>query len=383
MRHAVALAAQAMPLVLVGAAVAGLGALGGVLFGERAPGLELLAEAVGLALAGRGVLALLPPGGPFGRHGALSTWAISYWLGALLAKGLGPELTASEVLWVPLLWLPLVLAAGVSALGALPLRPRHVHTPLRRNAWDTLGSWVFGVAAAALALGAELPVAAVAFVVLVRAALECADVPARRAGFTAAGLAGVFWMLDSPPFDPGSRWPLEVLVFALGAVVWLRRADRRGVWIASLALVDLAAKNAAVVALAAAIALWFATARPARGRLSAPFGVAVATCAALAFRADLPWFSVPVEELFADNSYVWRSILLGLLVLPLLDARRTPRGIATESPVRDGDPPRAERWPPGKERWALGALALTCIAAAPTQSALLAVALTLAVAQRR
>lgn len=378
MRHAVALAAQAMPLLVFGAVVTALGVVGAALFGRGDVGPALLAEAVGIALAGRGLLALLPPGGPFGRHGTLTTWALSWWLGTLLAQVFGPGRTAEEALGLPALWVPLAMAAGMSALGALPLRPRHVPAPAPMTPADVLGEWSFGLAGLAVAVCAEDPAAAVAFVLLTRAALDGTDTPPRHSAWTAAVFGFGLLLLDAGPLAPNGGGWAAVALLALGSVVWLRRADRRGAWLACLALLGIAASSSAVVALAPAVALLLATARPARRRLSAPLAIAAAACAGLAWRGDLHWLPGAEDWLLGGQATVPLAALLLALLYLLIVGVRAARLSPTEPLVQDGDPPRALPMRVGKERWVVWALGLAAAIAAPPGMAWVAVALALA-----
>ncbi len=218
------------------------------------------------ALVGRAWLAALPPGDP-GRHAARdlpTTWAASHALGLSTWLVIGSLASAGGAPLALTLWiLPAALLAGVRLLtapGAMVPRQEAARaaegmgarlllgvavaalasalarTPLAPPAQDAglpLGALVEGFGAApSAALLAWAPVAAV---VLIGHGLRIArrDAAARRGVQCILALA--FLGLGERATSPAlATTTLLAMGAAAGAVSWLRRADRRGAWLAAL-----------------------------------------------------------------------------------------------------------------------------------------------------
>ena len=303
---------------------------------EKAPW-RLLAAAPGLlvlALVGRVVLSLLPPG-PLGSHTPRDlpvTWAASHLLGTLIA---GLSLAAFEPrtpLGLAALLLPWAPVAGLR-IATLPgaMVPRH---DLRLQATDRAPTALTALVLLAALLpcvlvaidfrppaaeeptapwlaahGPPLPVAAelllnglglgaqadqawrlfvpatwAALLVLLAHALELA----RRDpwGRTAVVVLGALTILPVAQVVLSDGTVLSAAFSGAAAcafVPWLRRADRRARWLALLALAGLAASGAALLALVGVAALLAATPGPSRrscARDALATGAALGLCLA-------------------------------------------------------------------------------------------------------
>ncbi len=373
MARALALLLAIAPAAAVGAVVAGAVIAGslwreGLIDGALVH--ETIARALGLALVGRGILALLPagdPGGAASKDGAV-VWATSAVLGGAWSAILSPTATAREALAVPLLWVPLAIAGALWMLGPAGLRPRHRHLALpdpRASLWERGARLAVALAVGAVVLlpgGSVLGVALVSMGALALAAAGVAPQAAVAAGAglgAAVAIAGV-WVPTDVVLDAlhPAHAPAGALLALAGATLWLRRADRRGLALAALGLAIASAAAPFFVLALALVALVTATAAAGRRR-ALPWVAAALAAGAYAARDRL--FALPSLSDLGTGPGAERSpwiaagaaLLLGLLWIARVRSKPDLPGVI------DGDPPRARRAPAGREldlALALGAL---------------------------
>ena len=292
-----------------------------------------LAQLLHVALVGRVLLALLPPGhpgdhmlGPRASGGLGATWAASHALGLMALSGL-------ELLWSQLgidssltYETIAILALGLVLFWTGPgdLVPRHDERVGPRLRLLTVFAIALGLAPLALvAFKTSLPVTTSlqsSFGVLSPAtALACfpAGLIAVHMGCRAAGLTprvallavlglgtvpAIALQLSHPVTAPLGPAFLAVALTAAGGIAWLRQADRRGASLAALASLALAwllpvelTPLAPAFALAGLLALVVATPTPGRARLGKLLTVTTFLALAISCFRVLTQLPVPAE----------------------------------------------------------------------------------------
>ena len=261
-------------------------------------GVDGPAHLLAIALVGRVLLALLPPGLP-GRHAPAelaATWAASHLLGTFALSveagifevlGLSPPVALFLAPWVLL-----ALGRWLTLPGAMVPRqelPREKATPL---ALVLHGLAALLVLAAALKIGTGGTVAADGLAILALASHALAT--ARRAQASralaacvlGAALAGAIAWLRVPSL----ALPLSIGGGAALSIPWLRRADRRAGALAVLAFAGAATlgPREALFGAAGIAALWIHTAAPSRSALAILALAAFVPAALLGWRVRAP-----------------------------------------------------------------------------------------------
>jgi len=312
--------------------------------GPAAPGgwVADVAELVGLAVAGRILLAWLPPGRPGSHQGRalVATWAASHLIGVAglmigrsLAKRIGVEWRTALV--VACAALALLLVARLLTSPAA-LVPRHEPVPAR---WSWPSRILVLVVVAALAFTPEASGArwsdaltlahTVAMLVFVAYGLALARAPASVQSVACAVIAA--FVLLAPLVRDPEVMPvaLAAAAAAAGTVGWLRHGDARALALAAIALAFAATDRESGSTVAVALALWIVIGTPRPSRLRAAAWCGGAGLVGLAAGGT----HLRAAAGFLDESAVgvrWTPVLLtlvaaGIVAGWLADRRRTPR----------------------------------------------------------
>ncbi len=240
-----------------------------------------VAELAGLAVAGRILLAWLPPGRPGSHQGReiVATWAASHLLG-LAGLTIGGELAARiglaprTALIVACVTLGLLLVARIVTSPA-GLVPRHEPAPVRWS-WGSRILLLACVATVAWVPAGSGPpwsdsltlASAIATLVFVAYGLALACAPAWLQAVACAAFAAFV------AISPTARWEVRPVILATtaaaaGAIGWLRRADARALALAAIAVGYAASERTSGSAVAVALALWIVIGTPRAARLRA------------------------------------------------------------------------------------------------------------------
>jgi hypothetical protein len=341
-------------------------------FVHAADGAAIVAWLVAIAIAGRCLLSFLPPG-PTGSHAPRdlpTTWAVSHLLGlALLEAWIALERGAGRSLSA---WsLPVVIAIATALrVATLPgaMVPRH-EPALARDGWLARVVRVAAIAVAAwasysfreLAGALESPergdlqtvlaiASAFAALVLVDHALEVARAKPWVRAVGMLLLAGV-WRARG--FGDEHGLALQSAVFyvagAAFSIGWMRRADRRALFLSALAYAAASAfaLGGFALSIAGLAGLVLGTPRASRKRVATIAAVALALAVTLAWPVlahgalkplaalDGPLESLPVER----GTNIATQALAAAMFLSLLVARwHSLKMRGREKPTTSGAP---------------------------------------------
>jgi hypothetical protein len=320
--------------------------------------MEIVLGPLAVLAVGRILLAWLPPGAP----GAHAPRELAWTLGASYALGLAALvlehqlLSAAELAVVPLWaifapWAVLLVARLATLPGALV--PRH-EPDAPPAGWPARAVWLAAVAGVlwfaahapdqraqllhALKLDQRALDAAnwLALLALADFGLERARaLPGQRALIALVLAALGAWRAFDQPSGVLSASALCCIACAAGTIAWLRRADRRGLWLAIVCASGVAALAPAgwIFALPALGALVFGSAEVARPRIAVAGLVAFALGTELGLSGGWPSAMTPLPMLeHALNAEIGMGVALAIVIAAMLIGRTTARARAALEP---------------------------------------------------